>query len=123
MSRTAMATWLSRPIMEFSSGASTCSPYGAKRNTGKAFPRDAVSPDYGAARLHPGFGSHHDHLHHADRLLAPAVGDGAADGALDRLDHRLGIAPARLGEILDGVEHGVVGDRVEPLALGIGLRN
>ena len=31
-----------------------CSPHGAKRNAGTAEP---LIPDYGAARLHPGYGS------------------------------------------------------------------
>src|SRR5580704_15858283 len=38
---------------------------------------------------------HRQHMHVADRLLVPALRDGAAHGAPHRLGHRVGIAPAR----------------------------
>ena len=62
-------------------------------------------------------------MHVADRLLAPALRDGAAHGAPHRFGHRVGIAPARFWHGLECLLDGVAGDLVHRCAAGVGLGN
>src|SRR3981189_1519503 len=84
--------------------------------------RFRVATDWTAACLCPLL-HHHHHQHDTERLLAPARRDGGAYRPLDGLSHRIGIAPARLGHVLDRLERDVVSELGEFLALLVGLRD
>src|SRR3977135_3250644 len=85
--------------------------------------RFRVATDWTAACLCPLLHHHHHHQHDTERLLAPARREGGAPRPLDGLSHRIGIAPARLGHVLDRLQGDVVGDLGEFLAVLVGLRD
>src|SRR5215472_8300309 len=94
MSRTAIATWFSRPIML----GSPCT---------RRLRRQLYCQD----------------VNKTQGFLAPMGGDGGAYRAFERLLDRGRIAPARPRQLLERIDHGVIGDAAHVRALAIGLGN
>src|SRR5260370_22982103 len=103
MSRTAIATWLSRPIM------------------GRLHP---YPPWSAAARAHLRRArSHLEHVHVAGGLLVPRGRERGADRLPERLGDGFGIAPAPTRHRLEGLDRRVISDVLDAVSQRIGLGN
>src|SRR6516165_11307462 len=105
MSRTAMATWLSRPIMAVSCNPSISGSVGGRQGT----------------RRHAR--SHLEHVHVAGGLLVPRGGERGADRLPERLGDGFGVAPARPRHRLEGLDRRVISDVLDAVSQRIGLGN
>src|SRR5260221_2808740 len=103
MSRTAIATWLSRPIM------------------GRLHP---YPPWSAAARAHLRRArSHLEHVHVAGGLLVPRGRERSADRLRERLGDGFGVAPAPTRHRLEGLDRRVISDVLDAVSQRIGLGN
>src|SRR5262249_53200978 len=105
MSRTAIATWLSRPIIH----SPATHPYPAWSAAARAPQRRAQSPL--------------EHVNVAGGLLVPRGGERGAYGLAERLGDGFGVAPARARHRLEGLDRRVVTDVLDAMSQRIGLRN
>src|SRR5258705_12221581 len=73
--------------------------------------------------LRPALRSDGQHMHLAERLLAPRGVDLGAHRAADAFRQRIGIAPLRARQVLEGGYHNIIDPFVDRLAVGILFRN
>src|SRR5262252_6117420 len=105
MSRTAIATWLSRPIMVVSS----IHPYRAWSAAARARQRRARS--------------YFQHMHVAGGLLVPRGGERGADRLPERFGDGFGVAPAPTRHRLEGPDRRIISDVLDAVSQRIGLGN